>query len=226
MSLDGNTLTYSFTPGTIDAGTAVSIEITGMTNTGFPGSYASAIETDDAGITVDSGTTPAVSFLLGLLNPQWTVSDTAPWGGGRRLHVHVHHRVHVGPGLGDDDGARGDRRVAGGGHGHARGAGGWGSVSLSGTTLTYSFTPTLVGATPVSIEITGLTNTTTAGSYTSDITTVSDGRPMSQGTTPAVTFSGATLVSPEWTVSDTAPGGRAWTTRTRSPPRPRRSWIR
>ena len=56
-------------------------------------------------------------------------------------------------------------------------------MSLSGTTLTYSFTPTLVGATPVSIEITGLTNTTAAGSYTSDITAVSDGRPMSQGTT-------------------------------------------
>ena len=78
VSLDGNTLTYSFTPATIDAGTAVSIEITGMMNTGFPGSYASAIETDDAGTTVDSGTTPAVSFLSGLLNPQWTVSDTAP----------------------------------------------------------------------------------------------------------------------------------------------------
>ena len=57
-----------------------------------------------------------------------------------------------------------------------------GSVSLSGGTLTYSFTPgTVAAGTAVSIEITGLTNTTAAGSYTSDITTLDAGTPWTPG---------------------------------------------
>jgi hypothetical protein len=62
VSLADGTLTYSFTPGTVAAGTAVSIEVTGLTNTSTGGSYASVITTQDAGSGVDSGTTPAVSF--------------------------------------------------------------------------------------------------------------------------------------------------------------------
>ena len=43
-----------------------------------------------------------------------------------------------------------------------------GSVALTGSTLTYSFTPgTVIAGTTVSIEITGLGNTTVAGSYPS-----------------------------------------------------------
>src|SRR5260370_923362 len=46
------------------------------------------------------------------------------------------------------------------------------SVSLSGTTLTYSFTAAaVIAATAVSIHVTGLTNTATAGKYTSEIVT-------------------------------------------------------
>src|SRR3984885_1670000 len=72
-----------------------------------------------------------------------------------------------------------------------------GSVSLSGSTLTYSFTPgTVAAGTAVSIEITGLGNTTVAGSYTSDIATVDAGTPVDSGTTPPVSLSG-TLASPE-----------------------------
>ena len=83
-----------------------------------------------------------------------------------------------------------------------------GTVSLTGDTLTYSFTPgTVEAGTAVSVEITGLANTSLGGSYTSDITTVDAGTPVDSGTTPAVTFSGTTLVSPQWAVSDTAPGG-------------------
>jgi putative surface cell wall-binding protein len=62
VSLSGGTLTYSFTPGIVDAGTAVSIEITGLANTSTAASYTSVITTQDAGRGVDSGTTPAVSF--------------------------------------------------------------------------------------------------------------------------------------------------------------------
>ena len=60
--MSGGVLTYSFTPETVDAGTAVSIEITGLTNTSTAGSYTSDITTQDAGSGVDSGTTPGVSF--------------------------------------------------------------------------------------------------------------------------------------------------------------------
>ena len=75
-------MTYTFTPAVIDAGTAVSIEITGLTNTATAGSYTSAITTSDAGSTVDSGTTPAVTFATGsltLTSPDslsWSVTDT------------------------------------------------------------------------------------------------------------------------------------------------------
>jgi WxL domain surface cell wall-binding len=62
VTLSGGTLTYSFPPQTVDAGTTVSIEITGLANTPAAGSYTSVITTQDTGTPVDSGTTPAVSF--------------------------------------------------------------------------------------------------------------------------------------------------------------------
>ena len=78
VSLSGTTLTYSFTPGTVDAGTAVSIEITGLTNTTAAGSYTSDITTMDVGDLVDSGTTPGVVFGGSLTRLGWKVSDTTP----------------------------------------------------------------------------------------------------------------------------------------------------
>lgn len=56
---------------------------------------------------------------------------------------------------------------------------GAGSAALSGTTLTYTVTtPVSVSAgIPVYIEFTGLTNTSTAGSYTSTVTTMNNASP-------------------------------------------------
>jgi hypothetical protein len=73
-----------------------------------------------------------------------------------------------------------------------------GSVALAGTTLTYSFTSVLVlPATAVSIQINGLTNTSTAGSYTSEIVTQTLGTAVDSGVTPAVSVTGPlTLTSP------------------------------
>ena len=65
VTMSGGVLTYSFTPGLVDAGTAVSVEITGLTSATVAGSYTSDIATVDAGTPVDSGTTPAVSFSGG-----------------------------------------------------------------------------------------------------------------------------------------------------------------
>jgi hypothetical protein len=72
------------------------------------------------------------------------------------------------------------------------------SVTLSGTTLTLSgISLSLLAGTMVSIQINGLTNTTTAGSYTSTIATKSVLGPVDSGVTPAVSFTGPlTLTSP------------------------------
>jgi WxL domain surface cell wall-binding len=207
VTMSGGVLTYSFTPGTVDAGTAVSIEITGLANTTVAGSYTSDIATVDTGTPVDSGTAPAVSFSGALVSPEWAVSTAAPGAAGvdytytltaasTSVLDSVTMTVPAGTGGSPAVGVVTPAGVTDGG-----------SVSLSGGTLTYSFTPGLVAAgTTVSIEITGLANTSTAGSYTSDITTVAADTPVDSGTTPAVSISG-TLVGPEWAVSDTAPGG-------------------
>ncbi len=82
VSLAGGALTYTFTPAVIDAGTAVSIEITGLTNTATTDSYTSTITTSDAGAAVDSGATPGVTFAAGSLtltapvSLSWSVTDT------------------------------------------------------------------------------------------------------------------------------------------------------
>jgi hypothetical protein len=73
-----------------------------------------------------------------------------------------------------------------------------GSIALAGTTLTYSFTSAAISAgAAVSIQVDGLTNTATAGSYTSEITTGNLGSPVDTGVTPAVSFADSqTLTSP------------------------------
>jgi hypothetical protein len=73
-----------------------------------------------------------------------------------------------------------------------------GSASLAGTTLTVSgLSLTLLAGTAVSIQVTGLTNTSVAGSYAAQIVTSSLASSVDSGTTPAVTFSGPlTLTSP------------------------------
>ncbi len=166
VSFTDGTLTYSFTPGTVDAGTPVSIEITGLVNTTVAGSYTSDITTVDAGSPVDSGTTPAVSFSGGLVSPEWTVSDTAPGATGVDYTFSfttastseldsVTMTVPAGTGGSPAVGSVTPAGLAAGG-----------AVSFTDDTLTYSFTPGTVDAgTAVSIEIIGLVNTTVAGSY-------------------------------------------------------------
>ena len=75
---------------------------------------------------------------------------------------------------------------------------GAGSVALSGTTLTYTVTsPASVAAsTPVYVEVSGLTNTGTAGSYSSVITTqTSAPATIDTGTSPSVSFGGNTTAA-------------------------------
>jgi hypothetical protein len=67
---------------------------------------------------------------------------------------------------------------------------GAGSVGRSGTTVTYTVSsPASVGSgTPIYIELSGFTNTSTAGDYTSVVTTVDGSGPVDSATSPAVSF--------------------------------------
>lgn len=62
-SLAGTTLTYTVTtPKTVNAGIALYVSFTGLTNTGTAGSYASTITTFNGATAVDSGASPSVTF--------------------------------------------------------------------------------------------------------------------------------------------------------------------
>ena len=82
---------------------------------------------------------------------------------------------------------------------------GAGSISLAGTTLTYTVTSAVaVGANiPIYISVTGLTNTSTAGSYTSTVTTqTSVPATIDSGTSQSVTF-GSSSTAATVTVAQT-----------------------
>lgn len=66
---------------------------------------------------------------------------------------------------------------------------GAGSVGLSGTTVTYTVTvpASVTSGTPIYIELSGFTNTSTAGGYTSVVTT-DNGAAVDTGTSASVTF--------------------------------------
>lgn len=82
---------------------------------------------------------------------------------------------------------------------------GAGTVALAGTTITYTITtPAAIAANiPVYLSFTGLTNTTTANSYTSLITTQKSGpTTVDTGTTSSVTF-GSSSTTASVTVGQT-----------------------
>lgn len=148
------------------------------------------------------------AFAAGLASPEWLVSDTAPGAAGLSYTYtfttattsaldSVTMTVPAGTGGAPVAGTVTPSSVAAGG-----------SVSLAGGTLTYTFTPAAISSgTPVSIEITGLANTSATGSYTSMITTNDSGSPVDSGMTPAVSFPGSlTLTFPDsltWAATDT-----------------------
>ena len=70
--LAGGVLTYSFHATAVSAGQAVSIQITGLTNTATGATYSSTLTTRNASQSVDSGTTPSLTISTG------TLSLTAP----------------------------------------------------------------------------------------------------------------------------------------------------
>ena len=205
VMLAGTTLTYSFTSATIIPNEAISVQVNGLTNTTTAGSDTSTITTDSSAGAVDTGTTDSVTFTAtALTTPGWSASSTAVGAtgvsytftfttasiGGTSVTMTVPPGTAGTPTLGT-----------------VTPAGLGGSVTLSGTVLTYTgISLGLLSGEAVSIQVNGLTNTTTAGSYTSEIVTdttvLTVSTPVNSGFTPDVSFTGPLTV--------TAPGSLTW----------------
>jgi hypothetical protein len=197
IALASNTLTYSFTAATIAAGTAVSISISGLTNTGTAGSSTSTITTKNGASSVDTGTTGSVTFTSGQLTSLgWTASSTTVGATGvsytytfktGSLATITSITMTVPPGTSGTPSLGTVTPITL-----------LGTISLSGNVLTLSgISVAILPGTSVSIQVNGLTNTATAGSYTSEIVTNVLGGPVDSGIAGPVSFTGTlTLTSP------------------------------
>ncbi|MHB1210204.1 MAG: beta strand repeat-containing protein [Acidimicrobiales bacterium] len=214
VSLVGQTLTYSFAPTSVSSSVTVSVAITGLTNTSVSGSYVSTITAYDAGNAVASGPTPSVGFTATVLsNLSWGASSTLTATTG----VSYTYQMTTGSAqnltsftMSVPTGTSGTPTVGS----FSAIVNQYNSVTpssltvaLSGTTLKLSFTLVYFpSGTVVSIQINGLTNTLTPGSYTSSITTYNATTSVDSGTTPAVAFNSTVLGSPTWSTSSNAVG--------------------
>ena len=176
ISLSGNVLTYSFTPTQVSSGTVISIAVGGMTNTSVAGSTTAELATvgtnvSGATLPVDTGMTALVSMSPGVMtNPQWTDSKSSV--GATGVTYGYSFTTPIGATLTTMTapvpvGTPGTPTV-----GPMTGVPSNGTVSLSGNVLTYSFPSIYLNpGTAVSVQINGLTNTSTAGSYSAELTT-------------------------------------------------------
>ncbi len=226
VSLAGTTLTYSFSPIQVAAGTAVSIRIGGITNPATAGASSSQITTRNGASPVDSGPTGTVTFTAGqLTNLGWSASSTAvgatnvgytyTFTTATTAQTITSFTMTVPPGTSGSPtvGAVSPPQLLGS------------TVTLSGTTLTLSgLSLPFVIPTAVSIQINGLTNTTAAGSYTSEIVSNGALASIDSGVTPALSFSGtlnltspssliwaATLTGSNLSVTDVTAGDQQFT---------------
>ncbi|MBW4079199.1 MAG: hypothetical protein HIU84_11960, partial [Acidobacteria bacterium] len=204
VTLSGTTLTLSFASTYLPSATVVTIQINGITNTPTPGTYTSSITTFNASTSVDSGTTAAVSFNSTVLgSPTWSTSSNAVGATGVSYTYSfgfpdtaqlttITMTVPSGTGGTPGVGTVSPSSILGG------------TASLSGHLLTYSFPAVSVNAGSIlSIEITGLTNTTSGGSYSSTLTASDAGTAVASGTTPLVTLTSTVLTSLSWNTSST-----------------------
>lgn len=202
VTLSGTTLTLSFTSLYMASSTAVSIEFNGLTNTSSTGTYASAITTKNGSTSIDSGTTPNLTFSSTALGtPTWSPSSTGIGAtnvtysysftiSATSTLTSVSMTVPTGTGGTPTVSSVTPSSVAGG------------AVTLTGTTLTYTFSSASVtGGNAVTLAFGGIANTSTAGSYVSTITASDVGTPIASGSTPSVNISSKILTALSWSVS-------------------------
>ena len=195
-------VTYAFTSTQVAAGTAVSLTIGGFTNTTTAGTYASTITTENGATAVDSGvSSPSLVLTTGTLTtPTWTTSSSLGASANTSYTYSFTNptsqtlnqvTMTVPPGTSGSPvvGTVTPASVAVGG-----------TVALAGTTITYTFTSGTVAAVAISIQLTGLTNTSISGTYPSHIYEVDALAPKASGVTPAVSIA---PVPPALTVTAT-----------------------
>ena len=207
IALSGTTLTYTFTTATVAAGTVLSIQVTGLKNTGTAGNYASTITTVNGSTPVDNGTAAFTFTGTALTNLGWSPTSTLVGAASTYTYTFTPSSlvgalvttimISVPPGT---SGIPVIGTVAPVGLSSAlTGV----TLNATGTTLTITTSAFLLAlASPVSIQITGLTNTYTAGRYVPEIATSEVGLLVDSGVAPAVTFPGV--------LSFTVPATLAW----------------
>ena len=206
VSLVGTTISYTVSSVSVPAGIVLSIQVTGLTNTTSTGSASSVITTVDGAAAVDTATADFTFTATALTGAGWTTSS-AVVGAADTSYTYTFQAssvagtpvttitMSVPPGTAGTPaiGAVTPVSLASALHG----------VTLSGTTLTLTGTAVpLASGTPVSIQVTGLTNTDTAGSYGPEIVTSDAGSLVDSGVAPADIFPGGLVVS--------APSSLSW----------------
>jgi hypothetical protein len=214
ISLSKTLLTYTFSPLYLNGGTAVSLQVTGLTNTATPGVYGSELTTigTNNGSPIqptDTGLTNSLSLTAGtMVSPIWSVSKTTT-GSSAVSYTYTFTAASSATisslSASIPAGTAGTPAV-----GAVSGIPSTGTVSLGASSITYSFTPSFVTAgTAVSVQVTGITNTTTPSYYASEFVSSGSSGPVDGGLSPLVSFSPGSMVSPTWTPSSTAVGASA-----------------
>lgn len=217
ITLSGTTLTFSFTAVSFEANSTVSIQVGGLINTTTAGSYPSTITTMNGASTVDSASAPAFALTAAsLTGTYWTASSTKTAASPVTYSYQftaattaslLSVTISVPPGT---TGSSLSAVVT-----PAAISGGTATLPLGTTTLTYllSTAQEVTAGTTVTIAISGLKNTTTAGSYTQQIVTMNGVTPVDAASTPTLTFTTTSLTALSWSASNTAAGaaGSAYT---------------
>ena len=208
VTLSGTTLTYTFNAATGAAGTVLSIQITGFTNPLLAGTDNSTITTENGGNAVDVGTASFSFTNTALTSPSWSPSSTVV-GAANTTYTYGFTPSSALAGIAltitisVPPGTSGSPTISSTVPGSLLSALNVPALNASGTTLTITGTAvTLALGTAVSIQVAGLTNTYTAGSYVPEIVTSDLGLLIDSGVAPAKTFPGVLVV--------TAPAALTW----------------
>jgi hypothetical protein len=223
-TLSGTTITFSFTAIGFPAGAVVSLQLTGLTNTSTAGNYSATITTYTGTLALDSGTTGAIYFTTTSLS---SVSLTTSLTGVGATNVSYTYKFTVSAGTIDEISFTVPPGTGGSpGLGSVSPIGGsdwsdWSLSGISGDTITYSFNangsytspPDFTSSTTLSVQLTGLTNTTTPGSYATTVTVLYGGSAVASGTTNAVSITSTGLTNVTWSPSSslTSDGGVSYT---------------
>jgi WxL domain surface cell wall-binding len=206
VSLVGMTLSYTVSSVSVPAGIVLSIQVTGLTNTASTGTATSVITTVDGATAVDTATADFTFTATALTGAGWTTSS-AVVGAADTSYTYTFQASSVGGtpvttiAMSIPPGTAGTPAI--GTVTPPSLASSLNTVTLSGTTLTVTGSAVpLASSIPASIQVTGLTNTYTAGRYVPEIVTSNAGGLVDSGVASADTFPGALVV--------TAPSSLSW----------------